>query len=160
VPRQESLPFTSRAQLVERLVPWQFTRQAISGPRSSRCRRKSPPKLPESLPHPALSPADAAGRGTHRPCVAAAKGRHHLAIVLGQVASQTLQNLQSVGSIARLSALSPLVGEDKLEIQEVAPPHRQQHDISRAALSRLLPRCFSAESRRLFSPLPEALDAR
>lgn len=39
---------------------------------------------------------------------------------LGQVASQTLQNLQSVGSIARLPLYRPLVGDDKLEIQNLA----------------------------------------
>jgi len=39
---------------------------------------------------------------------------------LGQVASQTLQNLQSVGAIARLPLYRPLVGDDKLEIQNLA----------------------------------------
>jgi thiamine biosynthesis protein ThiI len=39
---------------------------------------------------------------------------------LGQVASQTLQNLQAVGSIARLPLYRPLVGDDKLEIQDLA----------------------------------------
>jgi tRNA uracil 4-sulfurtransferase len=39
---------------------------------------------------------------------------------LGQVASQTLQNLQSVGAVARLPLYRPLVGDDKLEIQGLA----------------------------------------
>jgi tRNA uracil 4-sulfurtransferase len=39
---------------------------------------------------------------------------------LGQVASQTLQNLQAVGAAAWLPLYRPLIGEDKLEIQEVA----------------------------------------
>jgi len=39
---------------------------------------------------------------------------------LGQVASQTLGNLQSVGSIARLPLYRPLIGDDKLEIQDLA----------------------------------------
>jgi len=39
---------------------------------------------------------------------------------LGQVASQTLGNLQSVGSIARLPLFRPLIGDDKLEIQDLA----------------------------------------
>ena len=39
---------------------------------------------------------------------------------LGQVASQTLRNLQAVGSIARLPLYRPLVGDDKLEIQDLA----------------------------------------
>jgi thiamine biosynthesis protein ThiI len=39
---------------------------------------------------------------------------------LGQVASQTLRNLQSVGAVARLPLYRPLVGDDKLEIQALA----------------------------------------
>lgn len=39
---------------------------------------------------------------------------------LGQVASQTLHNLQSVGAAARLPVYRPLVGDDKLEIQRLA----------------------------------------
>ena len=39
---------------------------------------------------------------------------------LGQVASQTAQNLQAVGSIARLPLYRPLIGDDKLDIQELA----------------------------------------
>lgn len=39
---------------------------------------------------------------------------------LAQVASQTLQNLQAVGSIARLPLYRPLIGDDKLEIQNLA----------------------------------------
>lgn len=39
---------------------------------------------------------------------------------LGQVASQTLQNLQAVGAVARLPVYRPLVGDDKLEIQNLA----------------------------------------
>ncbi|HLZ13316.1 MAG TPA: tRNA uracil 4-sulfurtransferase ThiI [Candidatus Acidoferrum sp.] len=48
---------------------------------------------------------------------------------LGQVASQTLGNLQSVGSIARLPLYRPLIGDDKLEIQELAAKIGT-HDIS------------------------------
>jgi tRNA uracil 4-sulfurtransferase len=39
---------------------------------------------------------------------------------LGQVASQTLQNLQAVGAAIRLPLYRPLIGDDKLEIQAVA----------------------------------------
>src|SRR5260370_39483321 len=39
---------------------------------------------------------------------------------LGQGASQTVQDLQAVGSIARLPVYRPLGGDDKLEIQEIA----------------------------------------
>jgi thiamine biosynthesis protein ThiI len=48
---------------------------------------------------------------------------------LGQVASQTLGNLQSVGSIARLPLYRPLIGDDKLEILELATKIGT-HDIS------------------------------
>jgi thiamine biosynthesis protein ThiI len=39
---------------------------------------------------------------------------------LGQVASQTLKNLLSVGAVTRLPLYRPLVGDDKLEIQDLA----------------------------------------
>ena len=39
---------------------------------------------------------------------------------LGQVASQTAQNLYAVGAAARLAIYRPLIGDDKLEIQELA----------------------------------------
>lgn len=39
---------------------------------------------------------------------------------LGQVASQTLQNLHAVGTIARLPLYRPLIGDDKLDIQNLA----------------------------------------
>lgn len=39
---------------------------------------------------------------------------------LGQVASQTLENLHAVGAVARLPLLRPLVGHDKVEIIERA----------------------------------------
>jgi thiamine biosynthesis protein ThiI len=39
---------------------------------------------------------------------------------LGQVASQTLQNLHSVGTIARIPLYRPLIGDDKLDIQNLA----------------------------------------
>jgi thiamine biosynthesis protein ThiI len=51
--------------------------------------------------------------------------RHHaLAVVtgesLGQVASQTLENMGAVGAVATLPLLRPLVGTDKVEIIEEA----------------------------------------
>jgi tRNA uracil 4-sulfurtransferase len=39
---------------------------------------------------------------------------------LGQVASQTLQNLQAVGAVVKLPLYRPLVGDDKLDIQKIA----------------------------------------
>lgn len=48
---------------------------------------------------------------------------------LGQVASQTLQNMAAVGAATRLPLYRPLVGDDKLEILEVAEKIGT-HDIS------------------------------
>jgi tRNA uracil 4-sulfurtransferase len=39
---------------------------------------------------------------------------------LGQVASQTLQNLQAVGAVAHIPLYRPLAGDDKLDIQKIA----------------------------------------
>jgi thiamine biosynthesis protein ThiI len=75
---------------------------------------------------------------------------------LGQVASQTLQNLQSVGSIAKLPLYRPLVGEDKLEIQEIAR-RIGTHDISEQPFHDCCP-VFQPKSPALFAT-PEALDA-
>ena len=75
---------------------------------------------------------------------------------LGQVASQTLQNLQSVGSIARLPLYRPLVGDDKLEIQEIAR-RIGTYDISAEPFHDCCP-VFQSKSPALFAT-PEALDA-
>ncbi len=51
---------------------------------------------------------------------AIARKKHALALVtgdsIGQVASQTLENLYTIGSVATLPVLRPLIGEDKEEI--------------------------------------------
>lgn len=75
---------------------------------------------------------------------------------LGQVSSQTLQNMHAVGSIARLPIYRPLVGDDKLEIQELAR-RIGTHDIS---AERFHDCCamFQPKSPVLFAT-PEALDA-
>jgi thiamine biosynthesis protein ThiI len=75
---------------------------------------------------------------------------------LGQVASQTLQNLQAVGSIARLPLYRPLVGDDKLEIQEIAR-RIGTYDISAEPFHDCCP-VFQSKSPALFAS-PEALDA-
>jgi thiamine biosynthesis protein ThiI len=74
---------------------------------------------------------------------------------LGQVASQTLQNLQAVGSIARLPLYRPLVGDDKLEIQEIAR-RIGTYDISAEPFHDCCP-VFQSKSPALFAS-PEALD--
>jgi thiamine biosynthesis protein ThiI len=53
-----------------------------------------------------------------------ARREHALALVsgdsLGQVASQTLQNMVAVGAAARMPLFRPLVGTDKMEIMALA----------------------------------------
>src|SRR5260370_7633333 len=73
---------------------------------------------------------------------------------LGQVASQTLQNLQAVGSIARLPLYRPLIGDDKLEIQEIAR-RIGTHDISAEPFHDCCP-VFQPNSPALFAT-PEEL---
>jgi tRNA uracil 4-sulfurtransferase len=75
---------------------------------------------------------------------------------LAQVASQTLQNMQAVGSIARLPIYRPLVGDDKLEIQEIARKIGT-YDISAEPFHDCCP-MFQPKSPALFAT-PEALDA-
>jgi len=75
---------------------------------------------------------------------------------LGQVASQTLQNLQAVGSIASLPLYRPLIGDDKLEIQEIAR-RIGTHDISEQPFHDCCP-VFQSKSPALFAT-PDALDA-
>src|SRR5205807_1472001 len=104
-------------QLVERLVPWQFTAKLYLVPFEP-LQREIAAQAPEAfrtLLYRRLMLRIAeriAQRGKAKGVVTGDS--------LGQVASQTLQNLQAVGSIARLPVFRPLVGDDKLEIQELA----------------------------------------
>ncbi|HWY42185.1 MAG TPA: tRNA uracil 4-sulfurtransferase ThiI [Candidatus Sulfotelmatobacter sp.] len=72
---------------------------------------------------------------------------------LGQVASQTLQNLQAVGSIARLPLYRPLVGDDKLEIQDLATKIGT-HEISAERFHDCCP-LFQPKSPALFASSEE-----
>jgi tRNA uracil 4-sulfurtransferase len=74
---------------------------------------------------------------------------------LGQVASQTLRNLQAVGSIARLPLYRPLVGDDKLEIQDLAAKIGT-YDISAERFHDCCP-LFQPKSPALFATI-EQLD--
>jgi len=75
---------------------------------------------------------------------------------LGQVASQTAQNLQAVGSIVRLPLYRPLIGDDKLEIQELAR-RIGTHNISAEPFHDCCP-VFQPKSPALFAT-PAELDA-
>ena len=139
-------------QLMERLVPWQFTAKLYLVPFEPLQREivASAPAAFRILLYRRLM-LRIAERIAQR---ARAKG-----IVTGdslaQVASQTLQNMQAVGSIARLPIYRPLVGDDKLEIQEIAR-RIGTHDISAEPFHDCCP-MFQPKSPVLFAT-PEVLD--
>jgi thiamine biosynthesis protein ThiI len=140
-------------QLVERLVPWQFTSKLYLVPFEP-LQREIAAQAPEAfrtLLYRRLM-LRVAERIAQR---SSAKG-----VItgdsLGQVASQTLQNLQAVGSIAKLPLYRPLIGDDKLEIQEIAR-RIGTHDISEQPFHDCCP-VFQSKSPALFATA-EALDA-
>jgi tRNA uracil 4-sulfurtransferase len=75
---------------------------------------------------------------------------------LGQVASQTLQNMHAVGSIVTLPVYRPLAGDDKLEIQEIAR-RIGTYDISAEPFHDCCP-AYQTKSPALFAT-PEILDS-
>ena len=140
-------------QLVERLVPWQFTTKLYLVPFEP-LQREIVAKAPEAfriLLYRRLMLRIAERIAT----CARAKG-----VVTGdclaQVASQTLQNMHAVGSVARLPIYRPLVGDDKLEIQEIAR-RIGTHDISAEPFHDCCP-MFQPRSPALFAT-PALLDA-
>ena len=140
-------------QLVERLVPWQFSAKLYLVPFEPLQREIAAlaPEAFRTLLYRRLMLRIAervALRGGAKGVVTGDS--------LGQVASQTLQNLQAVGSIARLPVYRPLVGDDKLEIQEIAR-RIGTHDISAEPFHDCCP-VFQSKSPALFAT-PEALDA-
>jgi thiamine biosynthesis protein ThiI len=140
-------------QLVERLVPWQFTAKLYLVSFEP-LQREIAAHAPE--PFRILLYRRLMLRVAER---IALRSRGKGVITgdsLGQVASQTLQNLQAVGSIAKLPLYRPLVGDDKLEIQEVAR-RIGTHDISEQPFHDCCP-VFQPKSPALFAT-PEALDA-
>ena len=140
-------------QLVERLVPWQFTAKLYLVPFEPLQREiaaSAPPAFRILLYRRLML------RIAER---LALRGRAKGVVTgdsLAQVASQTLQNMQAVGSIARLPIYRPLVGDDKLEIQEIAR-RIGTHDISAEPFHDCCP-MFQPKAPALFAT-PEALDA-
>ena len=140
-------------QLVERLVPWQFTSKLYLVPFEPLQREIAAlaPEAFRTLLYRRLM-LRVAERIAQR---SSAKG-----VItgdsLGQVASQTLQNLQAVGSVAKLPLYRPLIGDDKLEIQEIAR-RIGTHDISEQPFHDCCP-VFQSKSPALFATA-EALDA-
>jgi thiamine biosynthesis protein ThiI len=138
-------------QLVECLVPWQFTTRLYLVPFeplqreiAARCAEPFRTLLYRRL---MLRIAERiALRGGAKGLVTGDS--------LGQVASQTLQNMHAVGAIARLPVYRPLVGDDKLEIQELARLIGT-HDISAEPFHDCCS-VFQAKSPALYAT-PEAL---
>jgi thiamine biosynthesis protein ThiI len=140
-------------QLVERLVPWQFTSKLYLVPFEP-LQREIAAQAPEALRtllyrRLMLRVAERIAQRSSAKGVITGDS-------LGQVASQTLQNLQAVGSIAKLPLYRPLIGDDKLEIQEVAR-RIGTHDISEQPFHDCCP-VFQSKSPALFATA-EALDA-
>jgi thiamine biosynthesis protein ThiI len=140
-------------QLVERLVPWQFTAKLYLVPFEP-MQREIAAQAPESFR--TLLYRRLMLRVAERIALRSGGKGVITGDSLGQVASQTLQNLQAVGSIAKLPLYRPLVGEDKLEIQEIAR-RIGTHDISEQPFHDCCP-VFQPKSPALFAT-PEALDA-
>jgi thiamine biosynthesis protein ThiI len=113
-------------ELVKRLVPWQFTARLYLVPFEPLQREIA---AATSEPFRILLYRRLMLRIAERIALRGANKGLVTGDSLGQVASQTLQNLQSVGCIARLPLYRPLVGDDKLEIQVLAR-RIGTHDIS------------------------------
>jgi thiamine biosynthesis protein ThiI len=140
-------------ELVERLVPWQFTARLYLVPFEPLQREIA---AAASEPFRILLYRRLMLRIAER--IALRGGARGLITgdSLGQVASQTLQNMQSVGSIARLPVYRPLVGDDKLEIQELAR-RIGTHDISAEPFHDCCP-AYRPKSPALYAS-SEVLDA-
>ena len=140
-------------QLVERLLPWQFTAKLYLVPFEP-LQREIAAQAPE--PFRILLYRRLMLRIAER---IALRSRGKGVITgdsLGQVASQTLQNMQAVGSIAKLPLYRPLVGDDKLEIQDIAR-RIGTFEISEQPFHDCCP-VFQPKSPALFATA-EALDA-
>ena len=139
-------------ELMERLVPWQFTAKLYLVPFEP-LQREIAARAPEAF-RILLYRRLMLRIAEHIATRARAKG-----IVTGdslaQVASQTLQNMQAVGANARLPIYRPLVGDDKLEIQEIARKIGT-YDISAEPFHDCCP-MFQPKSPALFAT-PEGLD--
>jgi thiamine biosynthesis protein ThiI len=139
-------------ELVKRLAPWQFTARLYLVPFEPLQREIA---AATSEPFRILLYRRLMLRIAERIALRGANKGLVTGDSLGQVASQTLQNLQSVGCIARLPLYRPLVGDDKLEIQELAR-RIGTHDISAERFHDCCP-VFVSKSPALHAT-PDALD--
>ena len=104
-------------ELVRKLVPWQFSAKLYLVPFEP-IQREIVANAPEEFRILLYR------RLMLRIAERIARTDHALGLVtgdsLGQVASQTLHNMAAVGDAARLPVYRPLVGDDKLEIMDLA----------------------------------------
>ena len=116
----ESSVHVARA-LVEQLVPYQLTAKLLLVPFESIQR-----EIVGSTPEPyrlllyrrmMLRIAERFARRNHAQAIIAGDS-------LGQVASQTLQNMVAVGAASPMPVFRPLAGDDKQEILDAGSPHR------------------------------------
>jgi thiamine biosynthesis protein ThiI len=140
-------------QLLERLVPWQFSAKLYLVPFEP-LQREIAARAPDTFR--TLLYRRLMLRIAERIALRSGAKGVVTGDSLGQVASQTLQNLQSVGSIAKLPLYRPLVGDDKLEIQEIAR-RLGTYEISAEPFHDCCP-VFQSKSPALFAT-SEALDA-
>jgi len=140
-------------ELVKRLVPWQFTAKLYLVPFEP-LQREIAARVPDAFRTLLYR------RLMLRIAERIATGMHAKGLVtgdsLGQVASQTLQNMHAVGTVARLPLYRPLAGDDKLEIQELAR-RIGTHDVSAERFHDCCP-MFQSRSPALFAT-PKVLDA-
>jgi len=139
-------------ELVKRLVPWQFTAKLCLVPFEPLQREivRSGPEMYRILLYRRLMLRIAERIALRERAKGLITGDS-----LGQVASQTAHNLQAVGSIARLPLYRPLIGDDKLEIQEIAR-RIGTHDLSAEPFHDCCP-VFQPKSPALFAT-PKELD--
>jgi len=104
-------------ELVRKLVPWQFTAKLYLVPFEP-VQREIVARAPEQFRILLYR------RMMLRIAEQLARRDHALALVagdsLGQVASQTLQNMVAVGDAVRMPVFRPLAGDDKLQILDLA----------------------------------------
>ncbi len=140
-------------ELVKRLTPWQFTSKLYLVPFEPLQReivRGAPERFRILLYRRLMLRIAERVAGAER-----AKGLI-TGDSMGQVASQTLQNMAAVGAATRLPIYRPLVGDDKLEILELARKIGT-HDISAEPFHDCCP-VFMPKAPALFAS-PEELDA-
>jgi thiamine biosynthesis protein ThiI len=140
-------------QLVERLVPWQFTARLYLVPFEA-LQREIAARAAE--PFRTLLYRRLMLRIAERIALRGGAKGIITGDSLGQVASQTLLNMQAVGTVARLPVYRPLVGDDKLEIQEIAR-RIGTHEISAEPFHDCCP-VFQSKSPALYAT-PKMLDA-